>query len=87
LVDPDLVERAQRGDVLAFERLVEARVGPMTRTAMAILGREDEARDAVQDALVATCDAASSVDCQARLLHWEVVAGLDPSSVVRMTMP
>ena len=31
---------------------MEARVGPMTRTAMAILGREDEARDAVQDTLV-----------------------------------
>jgi RNA polymerase sigma factor (sigma-70 family) len=30
---------------------VEARVGSMMRTAMAILGREDEARDAVQDTL------------------------------------
>jgi RNA polymerase sigma factor (sigma-70 family) len=51
-VDPDRVARARSGDAAAFEALVEARVGPMTRTAMAILGREDEARDAVQDALV-----------------------------------
>lgn len=51
-VDPDRVERARQGDASAFEALVEARVGPMTRTAMAILGREDEARDAVQDALI-----------------------------------
>jgi RNA polymerase sigma-70 factor (ECF subfamily) len=50
--DLDRVERARQGDASAFEALVEARVGPMTRTAMAILGREDEARDAVQDALI-----------------------------------
>jgi RNA polymerase sigma-70 factor, ECF subfamily len=52
LVDPERVARARSGDAAAFEALVEARVGPMTRTAMAILGREDEARDAVQDTLV-----------------------------------
>jgi RNA polymerase sigma-70 factor (ECF subfamily) len=52
LIDPERVARARSGDASAFEALVEARVGPMTRTAMAILGREDEARDAVQDALV-----------------------------------
>jgi RNA polymerase sigma-70 factor (ECF subfamily) len=51
-VDPAQIGRARKGDVAAFEALVEARVGPMTRTAMAILGREDEALDAVQDALV-----------------------------------
>jgi len=52
LVDPERVARARSGDAAAFEALVEARVGSMTRTAMAILGREDEARDAVQDALL-----------------------------------
>src|SRR5207344_93955 len=51
-VDPERIARARNGDALAFEALVEARVGSMTRTAMAILGREDEARDAVQDTLV-----------------------------------
>ncbi|OGO56436.1 MAG: hypothetical protein A2V85_03495 [Chloroflexi bacterium RBG_16_72_14] len=51
-VDPERIARARAGDADAFEALVEARVGPMTRTAMAILGREADARDAVQDALV-----------------------------------
>ncbi len=50
--DPDDIARARRGDPAAFERLVEGRIGPMTGTAMAIMGREDDARDAVQDALV-----------------------------------
>jgi RNA polymerase sigma factor (sigma-70 family) len=52
LIDPERIARARAGDAPAFEALVEARVGTMTRTAMAILGREDEARDAVQDALI-----------------------------------
>jgi RNA polymerase sigma-70 factor (ECF subfamily) len=52
LIDPERVPRARNGDAAAFDALVEARVGTMTRTAMAILGREEDARDAVQDALV-----------------------------------
>lgn len=51
--DPGDIERARLGDPAAFERLVKERIGPMTRTAMAILGREVDARDAVQDALIA----------------------------------
>lgn len=51
-MEPDCVARARSGDAAAFEALVEARVGPMTRTAMAILGSDADARDAVQDALV-----------------------------------
>ncbi len=53
LTDPERIGRARRGDASAFEALVEARIGPMTRTAMAILGREDEALEAVQDSLIA----------------------------------
>jgi RNA polymerase sigma-70 factor (ECF subfamily) len=51
-IDPERIARARSGDAAAFDALVEARVGPMTCTAMAILGREDDARDAVQDTLV-----------------------------------
>jgi RNA polymerase sigma-70 factor (ECF subfamily) len=47
-----MIERARKGDAAAFEALVEARVGPMTRAAMTILGHQDEALDAVGDALV-----------------------------------
>lgn len=53
VVDPGALERARHGDASAFDSLVEARVPTMLRTAMAITGREADARDAVQDALVA----------------------------------
>jgi RNA polymerase sigma-70 factor, ECF subfamily len=52
-LDPDRIRRAQHGDVAAFTELIEARIPAMTRTATAILGHEADARDAVQDALVA----------------------------------
>jgi RNA polymerase sigma-70 factor (ECF subfamily) len=50
-LDPALVRRAQRGDVEAFTELIAERIEPMARTAMAIIGREPDARDAVQEAL------------------------------------
>jgi RNA polymerase sigma-70 factor, ECF subfamily len=52
-VELGALERARHGDATAFETLVEARAAKMLRTAMAITGSEGEARDAVQDALVA----------------------------------
>jgi RNA polymerase sigma-70 factor (ECF subfamily) len=52
-VDLTLVQRAMRGDVDAFTELAAARLESMVRTAMAILGHEADARDVVQDALVA----------------------------------
>jgi RNA polymerase sigma-70 factor (ECF subfamily) len=48
-----LVEQARLGDRVAFERLVEPWIEPAFRTALAILGREADARDATQDALLA----------------------------------
>ncbi len=50
-MDPALIRRAQSGDVDAFTALVAGRLEPMQRTAMAILGHEADARDAVADAL------------------------------------
>ncbi len=50
-MDPALIRRARTGDAEAFTALVAGRLGPMQRTAMAILGREADARDAVADAL------------------------------------
>ena len=44
-----LVERARAGDHDAFALLVDARVEPTFRTAMAILGNEADARDATQE--------------------------------------
>jgi len=47
-----LVEQARAGDRVAFERLVEPWIEPAFRIALAILGREADARDATQDALL-----------------------------------
>jgi RNA polymerase sigma-70 factor (ECF subfamily) len=46
----ELVERARRGDNLAFQTLLEGRIGALLRLASAILGNDDDARDAVQQA-------------------------------------
>jgi len=43
-----MVERARAGDHDAFAELLDARLNPTFRTAMAILGDEAEARDATQ---------------------------------------
>ena len=48
----DLVRRAREGDRIAFERLVDRWIEPAFRTALAILGREADAHDATQDALL-----------------------------------
>lgn len=47
-----LAEQARGGDRVAFERLVEPWIEPAFRIALAILGREADARDATQDALL-----------------------------------
>lgn len=51
---PELIERARAGDPDAFTVLIETRLERMYRLAMAILGHDADARDAVQDAMVAT---------------------------------
>ncbi len=48
----ELVERARAGDHDAFAELLDARLSPTFRTAMAILGDEAEARDATQAVFV-----------------------------------
>lgn len=52
--DPEgaLVARARVGDRDAFEALVDTRLEPTFRTALAILGNEADARDATQDIFV-----------------------------------
>jgi RNA polymerase sigma-70 factor (ECF subfamily) len=48
----DLVERGRRGDEAAFQALLENRIGAALRLASAILGDDDDARDAVQMASI-----------------------------------
>lgn len=52
-MDPELIRRAQAGDVESFTALITGRVGQLTRTAMAILGHEADARDAVAETIAA----------------------------------
>lgn len=52
-LDTGLIRLAQAGDVDAFTTLINARLQIMSRTAMAILGHEADARAAVQGSLAA----------------------------------
>lgn len=52
-MDPGLVQRAQAGDVESFTALITGRIDRMTRIAMAILGHEADARDAVAETVAA----------------------------------
>ncbi|MFZ5897938.1 MAG: RNA polymerase sigma factor [Bacillota bacterium] len=53
--DTDLVLRAKKGDRDALGVLVERHAGAYYRSALAILGHEQDARDAVQDAVMILC--------------------------------
>lgn len=52
-MDRQLVLRARAGDREAYELIVAERGEHLYRTALAILGREADARDATQEALIA----------------------------------
>jgi len=68
--DPDLVERARRGDLEAFESIVRDRMGAVYRLALAITGNEADAADATQDAFVAAWKQIRSLKDAARLEAW-----------------
>ncbi len=51
-METGLVERARNGDVDAFEELVAHRAETMLRTATAIIGDPEEAREATQETLL-----------------------------------
>jgi RNA polymerase sigma-70 factor (ECF subfamily) len=70
LADGDLVDQASRGDVAAFEALVEARLAHAFRTASAILGNEADAADVVQDAFVSAWRHLPSLRDAARFDAW-----------------
>jgi RNA polymerase sigma factor (sigma-70 family) len=53
-MDRELLFRARAGDREAFELIVVAKGEPLFRTALAILGNEADARDATQEAFIAS---------------------------------
>ena len=68
--DSDLVERARRGDLEAFESIVRDRMGAVYRTSLAIAGNEADAADATQDAFVAAWKQIRSLKDATRLEAW-----------------
>lgn len=70
LEDLDLVERARRGDVDAYERLVERHQTAAFRTAYFIAGSTGDAEDAAQDAFVKAFNALGRFRAGAAFKPW-----------------
>lgn len=68
--ETELVARLQAGDETAFEALVRAHGGRMLSVARRMLGSEEEARDAVQDALLSAFRSLARFERKASLATW-----------------
>jgi RNA polymerase sigma-70 factor (ECF subfamily) len=68
--DSTFVPRLQRRDEEAFEELVRRHTRPLLRTARRLLGSEEDARDAVQDAFVAAFRSIGGFESMAMLSTW-----------------
>ena len=65
-----LLAALRRGDEAAFEHLVRTRGGRLLATARRILGSEEEARDAVQEAFLSAFRGIESFSGSAKLSTW-----------------
>ncbi len=65
-----LIARLRRGDGAAFETLVRQYAGRMLATARRMLGSDEDAQDAVQDAFTSAFKAMSSFSGAAKLSTW-----------------
>ena len=65
-----LLDRARRRDGDAFAQLVDPRLAGLLRTATAILGHEDDASDALQDALTRAWRGLSGLRDEDRFEAW-----------------
>ena len=68
--DAALVAALQAGDAQAFETLVRRHSAPLLRLARRFLGNEEDARDALQDALIAVHRSIGSFAGNAMLSTW-----------------
>jgi RNA polymerase sigma-70 factor (ECF subfamily) len=68
--EEDLVRRAQRGDLAAFELLIRQRLDRLYRTACGILGNPAEAEDATQEACITAWQKLPTLRDTGRLDAW-----------------
>jgi RNA polymerase sigma-70 factor (ECF subfamily) len=68
--DAALVERLRRGDPPAFDELLRTHTGRLLAVARRLLGNEEDARDAVQDAFLSAFRSLDRFDGQAALGTW-----------------
>lgn len=66
----DLVRRLRARDERAYEEVVRAYGGQLMAVATRILGREDDARDALQDAMIAAVKGIDRFEGQSKLSTW-----------------
>lgn len=68
--DNDLLEGLRQGDTAAFEKLIRRHGGKMLMVAKQILNNEEEARDAVQEALLSIFRSIKKFEEKASLSTW-----------------
>lgn len=68
--DAGLVAGLQAGDAQAFEKLIRVHGGPLLRLARRFLDNEEDARDALQDAMLAVHRSIGSFEGNAMLSTW-----------------
>jgi len=68
--DTELVARLQSGDDTAFEPVVRLHTGRLLSVARRLLGNEEDARDAVQDAFIRAYKAIGTFESRAQLHTW-----------------
>jgi RNA polymerase sigma factor (sigma-70 family) len=79
LADGELVERAQRGDVGAYEQLVERYQEPVFRAAYLVTRSAADAEEAAQDAFVKAYAALARFRAGAPLRPWLMWIGINES--------
>lgn len=68
--DDALLAELRQGQEAAFERLVRSHGGPLLATARRIVGHEEDAREAVQDAFLSAFKALGDFNGESRLSTW-----------------
>jgi RNA polymerase sigma-70 factor, ECF subfamily len=68
--DPQLVAALRAGDLTAFERIIREQGPVLLAVARRLLGNDDEAREAVQDAFVSAFRSCSRFEGASRISTW-----------------